>query len=81
MKILLPMLKYILIRFLIYGVLHHFQQYFSYIVAVSFISGGNRSTWKKTHTCSKSLISNKKKTDWCLTPTFAIFQLYCGDFF
>jgi hypothetical protein len=24
-----------------YGVLRHFQQYFSYIVAVSFIGGGN----------------------------------------
>jgi hypothetical protein len=24
----------------------HFQQYFSYIVAVSFISGGNWSTWR-----------------------------------
>ena len=24
-----------------YGVKRHFQQYFSYIVAVSFISGGN----------------------------------------
>jgi hypothetical protein len=23
------------------------QQYFSYIVAVSFIGGGNRSTWRK----------------------------------
>ena len=27
-----------------YGVLRHFQQYFSYIVAVSFIGGGNPST-------------------------------------
>jgi hypothetical protein len=26
---------------LVYGVLRHFQQYFSYIVAVSFIGGGN----------------------------------------
>jgi hypothetical protein len=25
-----------------YGVLRHFQQYFSYIVNVSFIGGGNR---------------------------------------
>jgi hypothetical protein len=24
-----------------YGAYHHFQQYFSYIVAVSFIGGGN----------------------------------------
>jgi len=27
-----------------YGVQWHFQQYFSYILAVSFIGGGNRST-------------------------------------
>ena len=27
-----------------YGVKRHFQQYFSYIVEVSFIDGGNRST-------------------------------------
>jgi len=27
--------------------LTHFQQYFSYIMAVSFIGGGNRSTWRK----------------------------------
>jgi hypothetical protein len=33
----------------------HFQQYFSYIVAVSFIGGGNRSTWRKPPTCRESL--------------------------
>jgi hypothetical protein len=27
-----------------FGALRHFQQYFSYIVAVSFIGGGNLST-------------------------------------
>jgi len=26
---------------LVYGVKRHFQQYFSYIVAVNFINGGN----------------------------------------
>jgi hypothetical protein len=31
------------------------QQYFSYIVAVSFIGGGNRSTRRKPPTCCKSL--------------------------
>jgi len=31
-----------------YGVKWHFQQYFSYIVAVSFSGGGNRRTRKKT---------------------------------
>ena len=37
------------------GVKCHFQQYFSYIVAVSFIGGGNRRTWRKPLTCCKSL--------------------------
>jgi len=39
----------------VYGVYRHFQQYFSYIVAVSFIGGGNRSTRRKPPTCCKSL--------------------------
>jgi len=33
-------------------ILHHFQQYFSYIVAVSFIGGGNR---REPPICCKSL--------------------------
>jgi len=37
-----------------YGALRHFQQYFSYIVAVGFIGGGNRSTRRKPPTCRKS---------------------------
>ena len=37
------------------GVLRHFQQYFSYIVVVSFIGGGNRSIRRKPPTCRKSL--------------------------
>ena len=36
---------------LVYGVYHHFQQYFSYIMAVSFIGGANR---RKPQTCRKS---------------------------
>ena len=32
----------------VYGVIRHFQQYFSYIMAVSFIGGGN---WRKPPTC------------------------------
>ena len=35
--------------------LTHFQQYFSYIVAVSFIGGENRSSQWKPPTCRKSL--------------------------
>ena len=31
----------------------HFQQYFSYIVAVSFIGGGNLSIRRKSPTCCK----------------------------
>ena len=38
-----------------YGIQRHFQQYFSYIVAVSSIGGGNRSTLSKPPTCRKSL--------------------------
>ena len=33
------------------GVYHHFQQYFSYIVEVSFIGGWNRRTLRKSPTC------------------------------
>ena len=40
---------------LVYGVSRHFQQYFSYIVAVSFIGGGNQSTRRKPPTFRKSL--------------------------
>jgi len=38
-----------------YGVQHHFQQYFSYIMVVSFIGRGNLSTWRKPSTYRKSL--------------------------
>jgi hypothetical protein len=34
---------------------HHFQQFFGYIVAVSFIGGGSRNTRRKSRTCRKSL--------------------------
>jgi hypothetical protein len=34
------------------SVKHHFQQYFSYNVEVTFITGGNR---RKSRTCRKSL--------------------------
>jgi hypothetical protein len=38
-----------------YGVNNHIQQYFSYILTVSFISGGNQSTRRKPPTWHKSL--------------------------
>ena len=38
-----------------YSVQRHSQQYFSYIVVVSFIAGGNRSTRRGLPTCRKSL--------------------------
>jgi hypothetical protein len=31
---------------MVYGVYRHFHYQFSYIVAVSFIGGGNQSTWR-----------------------------------
>jgi len=37
------------------GVERHFQQYVSYIVAISFIGGGHRSTQRNPQTCRKSL--------------------------
>ena len=37
------------------GVYRHFQQYFNYIVAISFIGLGNRRTRGKPHTCHRSL--------------------------
>ena len=40
---------------LVYDVSRHFQQYFSYIVAVSCIGEGNLSTRRKPPTCRKSL--------------------------
>ena len=44
-----------LVCWLVYGVQRHFQKYFSYIVAVSFITGGNQSTRRKQPTCHKTL--------------------------
>ena len=38
-----------------YGVQRHFQKYFSYNVAISFIGGENRSTRRKPPNCRKSL--------------------------
>ena len=40
-----------------YGVEHHFQQYFSYIMMVSFIGGENRST-RENH---RPVTDKKKK--------------------
>ena len=37
-----------------YGVLGQFQQYFNYIVAVSFIGGGKWNPRRKLQTCRKS---------------------------
>ena len=39
----------------VYGIYRHFQQHFSYIVVVSFVDGGNRSTKRKPPNCRKSL--------------------------
>ena len=39
----------------LYDVYRHFQQYFSYIMVVSFICVDNRKTRKKPPTCRNSL--------------------------
>jgi len=39
----------------IYGAESHFQQYLDYIVAISLLGGGTRSTRRKPPTCHKSL--------------------------
>jgi hypothetical protein len=41
--------------------LHHFQQYFSYIVAVSFKGGENRSTRRKTTDMPQVTVSSDKE--------------------
>jgi len=42
-------------RIMVRVVVSNFQQYFRYIVAISFIGGGNRNTRRKPPTCTKSL--------------------------
>ena len=39
----------------VYSIQRHLQQYFSYIMAVSFIGWGNQSTQRKAQACRKSL--------------------------
>jgi hypothetical protein len=45
------------------GFKRNFPQYFSYIVAVSFIGGGNRSTPRKQPTYRKSLTYYQAKPE------------------
>jgi len=40
---------------MVYGGWRHFQRYFNYTVAVSFIDGENQSTRRKSLTCRNSL--------------------------
>jgi len=42
---------------LIFGVLTHFQQYFSYIMATSFSGGRSRSTQTEPPTMGKQLVN------------------------
>ena len=58
---------------------HHFQQYFNYIVAVSFISGGNRRTRRKPPTCRKSLtLLNEKETKVDITNSISCLFIEVG---
>ena len=47
-----------------YWIQGHFQQYFSYIVAVSFIGGGSQSIQRKPPTYCKSLTNFKRQQLW-----------------
>jgi hypothetical protein len=49
-----------------YGVQYHFQQYFSYIVAVSFIGGGNQSTQKKR--TDQPQVTDRY--NWCMSSAY-----------
>jgi hypothetical protein len=40
---------------------HHFQYYFSFIMAVSFIGLGNQSTWRESQFCWKSNQINRNE--------------------
>ena len=52
---LLVQIVFLIVDWLVCGVLRHSQQYFSYFVEVSFIGGGNRGTRRKPQSCCKSL--------------------------
>jgi len=51
-----------------------FKQYFSYIVAVSFIGGGNWSAWRKQMTCCKS---QTNFITWCCIEHLAMSRVSC----
>jgi hypothetical protein len=57
-KVPIEIFKITCIVCLLDGVERHFQQYFSDIVAVSFIGGGNRRTRRKPPTWHKSLTNS-----------------------
>jgi hypothetical protein len=58
----------------------HFQQYFGYIVSVSFIGGGNHSTMRKPLTCCKSLTNFITVLYWVhLTMSRIRTQNFSGD--
>jgi len=47
-----------------YGVNNHIQQYFSYILTVSFISEGNQGIGRKPRTCRKPLTNGARNIQW-----------------
>jgi len=60
---------------MVFKAARHFQWYFNYIVMVSFISGGNRSTQRKSLTCRKSLTNFITKCCIDCTSPWAVFKL------
>jgi len=66
---------HILIAMCLLNIQGHFQQYFNYIVAISFIGGGNRSTRRKPKTYRKSLTNFITKCCIDYTSPWAGFEL------
>ena len=48
--------KYVIMKVMGYDVLRHFLQYFSYIVTINFIGGGNPSARSRWRTLSHSVV-------------------------
>jgi hypothetical protein len=58
------------------GVYRHVQQYFSYIVEVSLIGGGNRSIRRKPQTCAIYWLTTLSHTDVSSTPRLSGFRTH-----
>ena len=51
--------------YMVYGVKHQFQHYFSYIHGGQFIGGRNQSTWRKPPICRSPVITDYSYRKYC----------------